>query len=181
MSVEERLEGLGLTLPPAIAAPGGARTTYRPARRTGNLIYLAGQGPPMGKEFPFRGKIGATLTVEDGYEAARLTGLTLLANLKREIGDLDRVIAWVRVSGFVNSAPGFTQQSAVMNGISDLLVLLYGEERGLHARTAAGVAELPFDAAVEIEALVEVAPDAPARPTTIPPIAPGPPPGEGTR
>jgi len=172
VSVDERLEGLGLTLPP-LYSPPGTRMTYRPARRAGNLVYLAGQGPAAGKDVPFKGKVGGALTVEDGYEAARLAGLALLANLKREIGDLEKVVAWLRVAGYVNSAPGFTQQSAVLNGFSDLLVLLFGEERGLHARIAVGVTELPFDMPIEVEAVVEVTPDAPTRRPTIPPTMPG--------
>ncbi len=154
MSVEARLRELGLELPPPIALP--ARANFRPARRAGELVYLSGTGPLRGREMPFRGKVGRDLTVEQAYEAARLTALNLLVALKAEIGDLDRVARWVKVLGMVNSAPGFNQQPAVINGCSDLLIEVFGEERGAHARSAVGMAELPWDIPVEIEAIVEV-------------------------
>jgi enamine deaminase RidA (YjgF/YER057c/UK114 family) len=102
------------------------------------------------------GKVGADLTVDEGYRAARLVALSILASLKRELGDLERVAAWLRVFGMVNSAPGFNQQPLVINGFSDLILELYGPERGLHARSAVGMAELPFGIPVEIEAEVEI-------------------------
>ncbi|MGH8214108.1 MAG: RidA family protein, partial [Rhodanobacteraceae bacterium] len=97
------------------------------------------------------------LTVEQGYEAARLTALSMLGSLQRELGDLDRVTNWVRVFGMVNSAPGFDKQPAVINGCSDLILQLWGDEAGAHARSAVGMAELPFGIPVEIEAEVEIA------------------------
>ena len=101
--------------------------------------------------------MGADVSLEEAYEAARLTGLNLLAVIKAELGDLERVGAFVKTLGFVNSTPGFTQQPAVLNGFADLIVDVYGEERGLHARSAVGVAELPWGIPVEIETIVEVA------------------------
>ena len=100
--------------------------------------------------------MGAQVSVEQGYQAARLTALAILGNLKRELGDLDRVTAWLRVFGMVNAAPGFNQTPRVINGFSDLILELYGPEAGLHCRSAVGMAELPFDMPVEIEAEVEI-------------------------
>jgi enamine deaminase RidA (YjgF/YER057c/UK114 family) len=105
----------------------------------------------------YQGKVGRELTVEQGYAAARLTGLNLLRLVQDELGSLDAVQGWVKALGFINSAPGFTQQPAVLNGFSDLIVELYGQERGRHARSAVGIAELPFDIPVEIEAILEIA------------------------
>ena len=102
------------------------------------------------------GKVGRELSVEQGYEAARLTGLSILGSLRRALGDLDRVQAWGRVFGMVNSAPGFHLQPKVINGFSDLILELYGPEIGAHARSAIGVAELPFGMPVEIEVEVEI-------------------------
>jgi len=96
------------------------------------------------------------LSLKEAYQAARLTALSILGSLKRELGDLDQVVAWLRVFGMVNSAPGFNQQPLVINGFSDLILELYGLERGLHARSAVGMAELPFGIPVEIEAEVEI-------------------------
>jgi enamine deaminase RidA (YjgF/YER057c/UK114 family) len=102
--------------------------------------------------------VGREVTIEEGYAAAKLTGLNLLAVIKAELGDLDRVAAFVKTLGFVNSAPGFTEQPAVLNGFADLILDLYGAERGLHARSAVGMAELPWDIPVEIETIVAIAP-----------------------
>jgi enamine deaminase RidA (YjgF/YER057c/UK114 family) len=154
--VEDRLRELGLTLPPLGAPPSG-HPWLRQARRSGNLLYLSGNGPLRDGQIAYRGKVGQEVTLEEGYEAARLTALNLLAVIKDALGDLDRVSAFVKTLGFVNSAPGFTEQPAVLNGFSDLICDLYGEERGLHARSAVGMAELPWDAAVEIETIVEIA------------------------
>ncbi len=101
--------------------------------------------------------MGKELTLEQAYQAARLTALSILGNLKRELGDLDRVTSWLRVFGMVNAAPGFNQLPQVINGFSDLILELYGPESGAHARSAVGLAELPFDMPVEIEAEVEIA------------------------
>lgn len=156
MSVEDRLRQAGLELPQAYRSSGPNKPTLRLAQRTGSLVYLSGTGPFRDGEIVYKGKLGADLTVEEGYQAARLTGLNLLAALKEEIGDLELVTRWVKVLGMVNSAPGFVQQPAVINGFSDLIVELFGEERGLHARSAVGMAELPSGIPVEIEAIVEV-------------------------
>ena len=156
-TVEERLRELGLTLPDVVGPPPGTRITLRMARRSGNLLYLSGNGPLRDGQPAYRGKVGADVSLDEAYEAARLTGLNLLAVIKAELGDLQRVGAFVKTLGFVNSAPGFTQQPAVLNGFADLIVDLYGEECGLHARSAVGVAERPWGIPVEIETIVEVA------------------------
>ena len=150
---EDRLKALGIELP-APAAPMG---NYVSAVRTGNLVFLAGVGPRKPDGELVLGKLGRDLTVEQGYEAARLCAVRILANLKQEIGDLDKVVRIVKLLGMVNSDPDFTQPPAVMNGCSDLLVEVLGD-RGRHARSAVGLATLPNGMAVEVEAVVEVAP-----------------------
>jgi enamine deaminase RidA (YjgF/YER057c/UK114 family) len=154
--VDDRLRTLGLELPPPPVIPQGARVNLRFAQRSGNLIYVSGMGPLSDGKVMYTGKVGSDLTVEQGYEAARLTTLNILAVLKAEVGDLDRVTKWIKALGFVNSAPGFTRQPEVLNGFSDLIVQLYGEARGLHARSAVGMAELPFGIPIEIEAIAEL-------------------------
>jgi enamine deaminase RidA (YjgF/YER057c/UK114 family) len=157
-TVEARLRELGLELPPVPALPPGAKITFRFARRHGDLLCLSGNGPIVDGRPAYRGKVGREVTIEEGYAAAKLTGLNLLAVIKAELGDLDRVAAFVKTLGFVNSAPGFTEQPAVLNGFADLILDLYGAERGLHARSAVGMAELPWDIPVEIETIVAIAP-----------------------
>ena len=157
-SPEARLKTLGLQLPP----PPKPIASYVPAVRTGNLIFLAGQGPMADGKPTITGKVGAEVTEEAANKAARATILTQLSVLRAEIGSLDRVRRIVKVVGFVNSAPGFTRQPWVMNGASDLLVEVFGEA-GRHARSSVGVNELPLNIPVEIELVVEVAPDTPAR------------------
>lgn len=154
--VEDKLRTLGLQLPPPPVIPQGQKANLKFAQRTGNLVYLSGMGPLQDGKVMYTGKVGADVTVEQGYEAARLTTLNMLAVLKNEIGDLDRVTKWVKAIGFVNSAPGFTRQPEVLNGFSDLIAQLYGDMRGLHARSAVGMAELPFGIPIEIEAIVEI-------------------------
>ncbi len=127
----------------------------RLARRSGNLLYLSGNGPLREGQPAYTGKLGREVSLEQGYAAAQLTALNLLAVIKAELGDLEQV-RFVKTLGFINSAPGFNQQPAVLNGFADLIVELYGEERGLHARSAVGMAELPWDIPVEIESIVEV-------------------------
>jgi enamine deaminase RidA (YjgF/YER057c/UK114 family) len=152
-SPESRLEQLGLELPPAFAPAG----SYVPVQFSGDLAFVSGQGPMNGPpDVPTRGKVGRDLTVDQAREAARLTGLNVLAVLRSELGSLDRVRRVVKVLGFVNCAAGFNETPAVIDGCSDLLRDVFGDG-GLHARSAVGVAELPFDIAVEIEAVVEVA------------------------
>jgi enamine deaminase RidA (YjgF/YER057c/UK114 family) len=157
-SPEARLKTLGLQLPP----PPKPIASYVPAVRTGNLIFLAGQGPMADGKPTITGKVGADVTEEAANKAARATILTQLSVLRAEIGSLDRVRRIVKVVGFVNSAPGFTRQPWVMNGASDLLVEVFGEA-GRHARSSVGVNELPLNIPVEIELVVEVAPDTPGR------------------
>lgn len=156
MDIEEKLQALGLVLPAPVKTPEGVRLPFASVRLYGNRAYIAGHGPQMadGSLAKPSGKVGAEVSLEEGYNAARLTAVSILASLKRAIGDLDRVTAWLRVFGMVNSAPGFTQQPAVINGFSDLILELYGAEIGQHARSAVGMAELPFRLPVEIEAEV---------------------------
>jgi enamine deaminase RidA (YjgF/YER057c/UK114 family) len=158
VKIEAKLQELGLALPEPMKAPPGAKLPFAPVRVRGNRAYISGAGPlnPDGTLAEPLGKVGAQLTVEQGYQAARLTGLAMLGSLKRELGDLDRVTAWLRVFGMVNVAPGFTQTPSVINGFSDLILELYGPEAGAHARSAVGLAELPFRIPVEIEAEVEI-------------------------
>jgi enamine deaminase RidA (YjgF/YER057c/UK114 family) len=159
MEIESRLARLGLTLPGPIITPAGVRLPFSFVRVRGNRALVSGHGPqnPDGSLVLAVGKLGRELGVEEGYRAARLTALAILASLKRELGDLDRVRAWLRVFGMVASVPGFVQQPAVINGFSDLILELYGPDAGAHARSAVGMAELPFNIPVEIEAEVEIA------------------------
>jgi enamine deaminase RidA (YjgF/YER057c/UK114 family) len=158
MRIEARLEELGLVLPPPMKVPPGVTLSFPWVRVRGNRAFISGHGPqaPDGSVAGPVGKVGSDLTIEQGYAAARLTALSILGSLKRELGDLDRVTAWLKVLGMVNTAPGFHLTPAVINGFSDLIVELYGPERGAHARSAVGMAALPFDIPVEIEAEVEI-------------------------
>jgi enamine deaminase RidA (YjgF/YER057c/UK114 family) len=157
MRIEARLEALGLVLPPPLPIPPGLHVPFQWVRVRGNRAYVAGHCPqaPDGS-IPVRGKVGSALTVAQGYQASRQTAVGMLASLKRALGDLDRVTAWLKVLGMVNTAPGFNQTPAVINGFSDLIIELYGPEVGAHSRSAVGMAELPFDIPVEIEAEVEI-------------------------
>ena len=157
-TVEARLQALGLALPEPTKIPPGMKLPFAWVRVQGNRAYVSGHGPlnPDGSIAQPIGKVGKDLSLEQAYQAARLTALAILGSLKRELGDLDRVVAWLRVFGMVNSAPGFNMQPLVINGFSDLILELYGPERGLHARSAVGMAELPFNTPVEIEAEVEI-------------------------
>jgi enamine deaminase RidA (YjgF/YER057c/UK114 family) len=150
---EAKLKELGITLP----APGAPIANYVNAVQTGDLLFLAGKGPtgPDGKDIV--GRLGKDMTVEQGYQAARSVAINHLAVLKKELGDLTRVTRIVKVLGMVNSDPAFTQQPAVVNGYSDLLVAVFGE-KGKHARSAVGMATLPNGIAVEVEMIVEIAP-----------------------
>lgn len=149
--VEKRLQAAGLAVP----EPAGAVGAYVPAVRTGNLVFISGQGPVRGGQVVYAGKVGAELTLEEGAEAARLCALNLLAALRGEIGDLDRVSRVVKIVGWVNSAPGFDRQPQVLNAASEMLITAFGE-RGRHARAAVGANELPLGFAVEIEGVFEV-------------------------
>ena len=154
MHAEQKLEALGLSLPP-IPQP---LANYVPLVRTGNLLFVSGHGPGVvedGKLSFIQGKLGKDLNVEQGYDAARQVMLNILQSLKQELGDLDKVQHVVKLLGFVNCTPDFPDQPKVINGASDLLVELFGE-RGRHARSAVGMQQLPFGIAVEIEMVVEV-------------------------
>lgn len=152
MAVEQRLKELGITLP-EVAGPLG---NYVHAKRVGNLLYLSGKGPPdVDGKMP-RGKLGAGMSVEEGYRHARGVGLVLIAATKDALGgDLDRVDDIVKVFGMVNAAPDFEDHPKVVNGCSDLLVEVFGE-RGRHARSAVGMSSLPGGIPVEIEIIVAV-------------------------
>ena len=153
--IEDRLASLGLELPAPPAAPPGVVLPFKWVRVSGDRAYASGHGPLDGGDVLVRGKVGTDVSPEQGHEAARLTALSMLASLRQELGDLDRVTAWVKALGLVNCAPGFTGMPAVINGFSDLVIDLWGEA-GRHARSAIGAAELPFDMSVEVEAIVEV-------------------------
>ncbi len=157
--IERRLAALGLVLPPPLQAPPGTTLPFQFVRIVGRRALVSGHGPQNadGTLAEPLGKVGRELTTEQGYVAARLTALAILGSLQRALGDLDRVAAWGRVFGMVNSAPGFNRQPSVINGFSDLILELYGPEIGAHARSAVGMAELPFDIPVEIEGEVEIA------------------------
>jgi hypothetical protein len=156
--IEDRLSTLGLSLPPPTQPPPGVVLPFQFVRIIGRRALISGHGPqsPDGSFAKPLGKLGREVSLEQGYLAARLTALSILGSLKRALGDLDRVAAWTRVFGMVNSAPGFNQQPSVINGCSDLILELYGPDVGAHSRSAVGLAELPFDIPVEIEGEVEI-------------------------
>jgi enamine deaminase RidA (YjgF/YER057c/UK114 family) len=149
MSIEHRLEELGIELPP-VSPPAAS---YVSAVRTGNLLYLSGAGPTSPGEPTPTGKVGADVTTEEAAAHARRIGINLLAVLREELGDLDRARRVVKLLGMVNAAPDFVEHSKVINGCSDLFVEVFGEG---HARSAVGVGSLPFGMTVEIEAIFEV-------------------------
>lgn len=153
MSFERKLTELGITLP----APPKPVATYIPAVRAGELLFLSGVIPFRDGKLVVEGKLGRELTVEQGYEASRIALLNALAIIRQELGTLDRVNQVVRMTGHVASAEGFVQHPAVINGASDLLVKIFGEA-GKHARVALGAAELPLNAPVEIELIIQVRP-----------------------
>jgi enamine deaminase RidA (YjgF/YER057c/UK114 family) len=153
--IADRLGDLGLTLPAPFSPPPGVEFRFDLVRISGELAYISGHGPLDGPEVLVRGKVGADLTPEEAYEAARMTALSVFTSLERELGDLDRVSGWVKLLGLVNCAPGFSGTPGVINGFSDLVLELWGDA-GRHARSAIGAAELPFDIPVEVEAIVEV-------------------------
>jgi enamine deaminase RidA (YjgF/YER057c/UK114 family) len=151
-AVEARLAALGLELPRS-STPGA---NYVPFVRVGELVFLTGQLAQWNGERPYVGKLGRDIDVAAGQQAARLCALNLMAHLRDAVGgDLDRVARWVRVAGYVSSVPEFHGQSQVMNGASDLIVAVFGEA-GRHARMAIGVSALPYDVAVEVEAVCAV-------------------------
>ncbi|WP_417768843.1 RidA family protein [Stappia sp.] len=149
--IEARIAELGVTLPQA-AAPAA---NYVPFVRTGNQLFVSGQIPMGANGIEYQGKLGAGVSIEDGQAAARLCAINLLAQAKAALGDLDKIVRLVKIVGFVNSAPDFGDQPKVMNGASDFLVEALGDV-GRHARSAVGVAGLPFGVAVEVEGIFEV-------------------------
>jgi enamine deaminase RidA (YjgF/YER057c/UK114 family) len=151
MSVKDKLAELGLTLPEA-ALPVAA---YVPAVRTGNLVFTAGQLPLVDGKIPFIGKVGSDVTPEQAKDMAQVCALNALAAISL-VADIDQIERVVRVGGFVNGIPGFVAIPAVINGASELLIKLFGEVNGKHARTAIGVAELPLNAPVEVEMVVQL-------------------------
>jgi enamine deaminase RidA (YjgF/YER057c/UK114 family) len=151
MSIQSKLAELGLTLPQA-AAPVAA---YVPAVRTGNLVFTAGQLPLVDGKIPFVGKVGSDVTPEQAKDMAQVCALNALAAISL-VADIDQIEKIVRVGGFVNGIPGFVAIPAVINGASELLIKLFGEVNGKHARTAIGVAELPLNAPVEVEMVVQL-------------------------
>jgi len=157
---EERLAELGHVLPAPLQLPAGASLPFPWVRIVGTRALFSGHGPTHadGSLAQPLGKVGLEVSEEQAYVAARLTGLAVLGSLKRELGSLSRIACWTRVFGMVNSAPGFTRQPAVINGFTDLIVSVFGAERGAHARSAVGLAELPFGIPVEIEGEVELRP-----------------------
>jgi len=151
MQIDARLKEMGIELPPAVTPVAN----YVPAVRTGNLVFLSGHGPFKEDGSLITGKVGADLTVEQGYETARRIAIGLLGSLKAEIGDLGKVNRIVKLLGLVNCTPEFADQPKVINGASDLLVEVFGD-KGKHARSAVGTNALPLNIAVEIEMIVEV-------------------------
>ena len=149
--IEKKIEKLGIEL----TIPAKPVANYVGAVKTGNLIFLSGKISKDKDGNLIIGKLGADLTVDQGYEAAKTCGIQQLSTLKAELGDLNKVVRIVKVTGFVNSDPSFTDQSKVVNGFSDLMVEVFGE-RGKHARAAVGMASLPLGVAVEVEMVVEV-------------------------
>jgi hypothetical protein len=151
VSIEAKLEALGLNLPAPLVPPGN----FQLVKLHGGLGYVAGHGPFDGSSLLVKGVIGRDLTVEQGYDAARLTALSILASLKRELGELDRVTQWIRAVGYVHCAPGFGQNATVVNGFSDLIVELWGDA-GRHARSAPGQGPSPLNVPIIVDAVVAV-------------------------
>jgi enamine deaminase RidA (YjgF/YER057c/UK114 family) len=151
--IRERLENLGLRLPPAFVYPSANRTG---CVVTGNLLYTSGHPPPEDFGVTVKGKVGADVSEEEAYAAARATVLNILASVQDELGSLDRITQIVKVYGMVNSAPGFDRQFAVIDGASDLLFEIFGPKAGQHARSAVGMFELPRRFCMEIEAIFEL-------------------------
>jgi enamine deaminase RidA (YjgF/YER057c/UK114 family) len=159
-TIEDRLQALGLVLPPALLPPAGMVFPFQAVRIVGRRALISGHGPqnPDGSIVQTLGKVGREVSLEQAVFAARLTALAMLGSLQRALGDLGRITAWTRIFGMVNSAPGFQRQPTVINGCSDLILELFGAQIGAHSRSAVGMAELPFNIPVEIEGEVEIAP-----------------------
>ena len=157
-TIEQRLKDLGLVLPAPLQLPPGVTLPFPWVRIVGRRALISGHGPTNadGSLAQPLGKVGRDVALEQAYAAARLTGLAILGSLKRELRDLDRIACWTKALGMVNSAPGFNRQPAVINGFSDLILEVFGRDKGAHARSAVGLAELPFNIPVEVEGEVEL-------------------------
>jgi len=158
MTPDEKIQELNLILPEPIKLPPKIEMQFSWVRISGNRVFISGHIAlnADGSVSEVTGKVGGEVTVEQGYEAARQTGLAILSTLKRELGTLNKITAWLRVFGMVNVEPGFVKTPLVINGFSDLILDVFGKEVGNHSRSAVGMAELPFGAPVEIEAEVEI-------------------------
>jgi enamine deaminase RidA (YjgF/YER057c/UK114 family) len=154
--IADKLAELQLELPEPFAPPPGVEFPFDLVKVSGGHAYISGHLPVDGNEVLVTGRVGDQLDVQQGYDAARLTGLSIFASLAAVLGDLDRVGGWVKALGLVQCAPGFDKPPAVINGFTDLVLEVWGPEAGRHARSAIGAAQLPFDVPVEIEAVVEV-------------------------
>jgi hypothetical protein len=157
-TIEQRLALLGMLLPAPLKLPPGVVLPFKSVRVIGTRALISGHGPQNvdGSIAMPLGQLGRDVTVEQGYQAARLTALAVLASLKRTLGDLDRIANWVHVFGMVNCVPEFSKQPSVINGFSDLILEVFGPEVGSHSRSAVGMVSLPFDMPVEIEGEVEI-------------------------
>ncbi len=156
--IEQRIRDLGLVLPQPLKVPAGAKIPIAMIKVLGKRVVVSGHGPQEadGSVAQPLGQVGTEVTVEQAVEAARKTALSMLGTIQREIGDLDRIECWVRVFGMVNSAPGFTGQPLVINGFSEQVIEIFGEECGLATRSAVGMAALPFGIPVEVEAELQL-------------------------
>ena len=154
--IGERLAELGLELPAPPAAPAGVELPFELVRVHDGLAYVSGHGPLDGDQLLITGSVGGDVSIEQGYEAARSTALSMLASLEQELGDLDRVTSWIKILGFVKCAEGFNVTPAAINGFSHLILKLWGDA-GRHSRSAIGAGELPFGMPVEVEAVVAIA------------------------
>ncbi len=156
--IEAKLHAMGLYLPEPLKVPAGLTLPFKPVIVRDGTAYIAGHAPqePDGSISEPLGKVGADLTVAEGYEMAKKVGLSMLGDLKRELGDLDRISGWCHALGMVNVAPGFSSTTPVINGFSELIVELFGPEKGAHSRSAVGVAVLPLNISVEIEAVLRI-------------------------
>ena len=153
--IADRLAELGLELPRPFAPPPGVEFPFALVKVSGDMGYVSGHLPVDGSEVLMTGRVGdGGLSLEQGQEAARLTGLSIFASLEQELGDLDRVSGWVKALGLVQCAPGFDKPPAVINGFTDLVLDVWGADAGRHARSAIGAEQLPFDVPVEVEAIV---------------------------
>ncbi|GAB4358989.1 MAG: RidA family protein [Gammaproteobacteria bacterium] len=152
--IEKKLKSLGFRLPDPLQLPPGVELPFPWVNVRGDRVFVSGHGPleEDGTLAKPLGQVGGTVSIDEAHDLARKTALSILASLKRELGDLDCITGWCRVFGMVNSAPGFDRQPAVINGFSDLILEIFGPAVGRHARSAVGMAALPFNMAVEIEA-----------------------------